>query len=216
MINPFKISVAAVLAASLLATPAYADKYVFYSDGHDYHKGQKYKNKHHRYDDNDRWGWRGRNYRSNYVRNVYVQQPYVQRAYYSEPTYSSVYCTNSYNPLGMLLGGAAGGVLGHQIGKGKGNTAATIGGAILGSAIGANALQQNCTEQVFQEVPLGTPVYWQSASNDEAYSFTPTRDYRTAGRYCREYQAASTVAGRRQQTYGTACMQPDGSWEVIN
>lgn len=36
------------------------------------------------------------------------------------------------------------------------------------------------------------------------------------GRYCREYQAVSKIAGTSQQTYGTACMQPDGSWEIIS
>lgn len=36
------------------------------------------------------------------------------------------------------------------------------------------------------------------------------------GRYCREYQSNVRVGGRIQQTYGTACMQPDGSWEVMN
>lgn len=36
------------------------------------------------------------------------------------------------------------------------------------------------------------------------------------GNYCREYQAVSIIAGRRQSTYGTACMQPDGSWQIRN
>ena len=36
------------------------------------------------------------------------------------------------------------------------------------------------------------------------------------GRYCREYTASSSIAGARQQTYGRACMQPDGSWEIIS
>lgn len=35
-------------------------------------------------------------------------------------------------------------------------------------------------------------------------------------RYCREYQSVSTIGGIRRQTYGTACMQPDGSWEIIS
>jgi hypothetical protein len=34
------------------------------------------------------------------------------------------------------------------------------------------------------------------------------------GRYCREYQTISKVGGASRQTYGTACMQPDGSWEI--
>jgi len=37
---------------------------------------------------------------------------------------------------GALLGGIAGGVLGHQIGSGRGNTAATIVGAVGGAAVG--------------------------------------------------------------------------------
>ena len=32
--------------------------------------------------------------------------------------------------------------------------------------------------------------------------------------YCREYQRTVTIGGKAQQTYGTACMQPDGSWRV--
>ena len=39
--------------------------------------------------------------------------------------------------------------------------------------------------------------------------------YNDEDRYCREYNATSTIGGRRQNTYGTACMQPDGSWEIM-
>jgi outer membrane lipoprotein SlyB len=42
---------------------------------------------------------------------------------------------------GMLLGAAAGGLLGNQIGGGSGRTAATIGGAALGGAVGSHAGQ---------------------------------------------------------------------------
>ena len=35
-------------------------------------------------------------------------------------------------------------------------------------------------------------------------------------RYCREYQSSARVGGLNQPTYGTACMQPDGSWEIIS
>jgi len=37
---------------------------------------------------------------------------------------------------GTVIGGIAGGVIGHQIGSGRGNTAATIVGALGGAAIG--------------------------------------------------------------------------------
>ena len=35
------------------------------------------------------------------------------------------------------------------------------------------------------------------------------------GGNCREYQSAVTIDGRPQQTYGLACLQPDGSWRIV-
>jgi hypothetical protein len=47
---------------------------------------------------------------------------------------------------------------------------------------------------------------------------TPTSEpYRTAdGQYCREYTTATHVGGVLQSSYGTACLQPDGSWRIVN
>ena len=36
----------------------------------------------------------------------------------------------------------------------------------------------------------------------------------TAKPYCREYTQKLTIAGKTQTGYGTACLQPDGSWEL--
>ncbi len=38
----------------------------------------------------------------------------------------------------------------------------------------------------------------------------------SSGRYCREYQSTVMVGGQPQQSYGTACRQPDGTWRVVN
>ncbi len=38
----------------------------------------------------------------------------------------------------------------------------------------------------------------------------------SAGNYCREYQSSSSIDGRPVPTYGTACMRPDGSWQIVN
>ncbi len=35
-------------------------------------------------------------------------------------------------------------------------------------------------------------------------------------KYCREYQSVTTVGGVRRSSYGTACLQPDGSWKMMN
>jgi hypothetical protein len=53
-----------------------------------------------------------------------------------------------------------------------------------------------------------------------SYDYPPPpwhdRDYRNSHlhgeRYCREYTTRARVGGHRQQTYGQACLQPDGSW----
>lgn len=34
--------------------------------------------------------------------------------------------------------------------------------------------------------------------------------------YCREYTKQAKIGGKMQEVYGTACMQPDGSWEIVS
>jgi hypothetical protein len=36
------------------------------------------------------------------------------------------------------------------------------------------------------------------------------------GQYCREYQGMLNIGGQQQPSYGTACLQPDGSWRLMN
>jgi hypothetical protein len=36
------------------------------------------------------------------------------------------------------------------------------------------------------------------------------------GQTCREYQGTAVVGGVSRQIYGTACLQPDGSWRIVN
>lgn len=36
------------------------------------------------------------------------------------------------------------------------------------------------------------------------------------GQTCREYQTTVTVGGQPQDTRGTACLQPDGTWRIVN
>lgn len=197
-----------ILVLSMAAGPAYADKYKYYG-----YPGNSYYGHHHWHNQN-RWAvWR----EPRVYNQVYVYEPPVvtTQTYYNQPVYSSIRCTNQVNPLGLLLGGAAGGVVGHQFGKGKGKVASTIAGAVLGSAVGTS-VSQRCTEEVFRTAPLGTPIVWQRPGYDDNYYVTATREFETEGRYCREYQAVATIGGRNQQTYGTACMQPDGSWEIID
>ena len=37
-----------------------------------------------------------------------------------------------------------------------------------------------------------------------------------SGQTCREYQTTVQVDGQWQPSYGTACLQPDGTWRMVN
>lgn len=37
-----------------------------------------------------------------------------------------------------------------------------------------------------------------------------------AEEYCREYTKTVSVGGGTEQAYGTACLRPDGSWEIVS
>lgn len=123
--------------------------------------------------------------------------------------------------IGQLLGGAAGAAVGSQIGDGKGRLAAIAAGTIIGVLVGgevgrsmdrADAL---CMDEALENAPDGSTVIW--ASDRHEYEVTPQQTFQTAdGSYCREYQANSSVGNDTVQTYGTACRQPDGSWQIVN
>jgi uncharacterized protein YcfJ len=50
--------------------------------------------------------------------------------------------TDNHRIAGTAIGAVAGGLLGHQVGGGKGKTLATVGGAVAGGYVG-NRVQKN-------------------------------------------------------------------------
>ncbi len=79
---------------------------------------------------------------------------------------------SGYNVPAALAGAVLGGVLGHQVGGGRGKDLATVGGAVAGAAIGANVgggTQQAATPNVqrCETVPSQSkPEFW-----DVTYNF---------------------------------------------
>ena len=75
------------------------------------------------------------------------------------------------NVGGAIAGALIGGVLGHQVGGGRGKDLATVGGAVAGGVIGANVGRNVSTTaerdvQRCETTPSGAPAYW-----DVAYRF---------------------------------------------
>ncbi|GEM_PF-1858349 len=61
----------------------------------------------------------------------------------------------------------------------------------------------------------GEPIRWNQGSHSGTVVVT-RQGQTTEGRPCREFQQEIIVGGQREQGYGTACMQPDGAWKMVN
>ena len=61
-----------------------------------------------------------------------------------------------------------------------------------------------------------TTITWNNQQTGNYGSVTPVQTYEPEpGRYCREFQQQVVIGGKQQDAYGTACRQPDGSWEIV-
>jgi surface antigen len=130
-----------------------------------------------------------------------------------------------------LMGAGIGGLIGSSIGHGDGRLAATGAGVFLGGLIGNELGRPSYYDE---------PRY-AAASSAYAYPYDmfPPGDsygggYRpnyvapptpvpmpviylddTVGNYCREFTQMVRIGNRMQESYGTACLQPDGSWHIV-
>ena len=127
--------------------------------------------------------------------------------------------------LGGLGGAVMGGLAGSQVGSGSGRLWATGAGVLLGTLVGselgksldkADMAYANQANQNAYDAPIGETISWNNPQSGNSGSVTPVRDgYSAGGRYCREYQQEIVVGGQRENAYGKACQQPDGSWEIV-
>ena len=127
--------------------------------------------------------------------------------------------------VGTLGGAALGGLVGAQFGGGSGRAITTavgiMGGALIGRGIGQEldradrARHAQTFHTALEHNRSGSMQRWQNPNNRTQGYVVPQRTYQTSsGGYCREYQTSISVGGQTQNGYGTACRQPDGSWEI--
>lgn len=124
-----------------------------------------------------------------------------------------------------VLGSLGGAVLGAGIAALAGGSPAAIvasglGGALLGGVVGHKLdardkqLAAQAAQRAFESSQTGEATAWNNPDTGNYGSVTPTRTYRADGTYCREYTQKIVIGGQAQQGYGTACRQPDGSWQI--
>lgn len=127
---------------------------------------------------------------------------------------------------GAVIGAVTGALLAGQVGEGGGKTAAAVVGGLVGAWAGRKVGDSmTASDQYHLErasttatsAPIGETIEWYNPETGHQGAITPTREGQTSsGRYCREYQQEVTIGGQTEQTYGQACRQPDGSWEIVN
>ena len=129
--------------------------------------------------------------------------------------------------IGAAVGAAVGGIVGAQVGDGTGQLVAVGAGVLLGALVGSEIGQsldkadQLYATKAYNEAidtsPTGTTTSWANPDSGNSGTYKPTQTYQTeSGQYCREFQQTITVGGETQDAYGTACRQPDGTWQIAN
>lgn len=144
--------------------------------------------------------------------------------------------------VATILGGAGGAALGAQFGKGNGKLVTTAIGTLLGAGIG-NSMGQSMERGDAAYYNQRRPVYteqhvyreeWREPRHEKRrwhrhnkpqrqYADVRVNEYayyeqepQVQQDYCREYTNNVKVGGRTQSSYGTACLQPDGSWKIVS
>jgi len=124
--------------------------------------------------------------------------------------------------LGGVLGAGAGAGIAALAGGGPGAiVGAAVGGALIGGFVGHKLdnrdkrLATQAATQAFERNATGQPSVWNNPDSGHSGSITPVKTYQLAsGQYCREYHQTITIGGEPQTSYGTACRQADGTWQI--
>lgn len=131
--------------------------------------------------------------------------------------------------VGTIFGALGGAAIGSQFGKGEGMIVGAVLGTFAGSMIGGSIGRQmderdkqyhaRTSAAALETAPDGQAMAWVNPNNGHSGSITPVRTYQkmqsNKSVYCREYQQAVEINGQKQNAYGTACRQPDGSWQIV-
>ena len=140
---------------------------------------------------------------------------------------SAIAESGSKETIAMFLGAALGGWGGSQIGKGRGQLAATGAGVLVGALIGRNlGLSLDRVDQIYatrnrhhslEYSKSGDRSGWRNPDTGNYGNTTPLNIFRgERNQYCREYQTEVIIGGHHHASYGTACRRSDGSWELVN
>ncbi len=129
--------------------------------------------------------------------------------------------------IGTGLGAVGGAVAGAQFGKGNGRIVTGALGALLGAGIGNSIgasldradmqYYQQAQQRALETAPPGQALPWSNPQSGHSGNIVAQAPYQNnSGQYCREFTNTINIGGQPQRGYGTACRQPDGSWQIVS
>jgi len=92
-------------------------------------------------------------------------------------------------------------------------------GALAGGSVGRrlDMYDEMQAQRALEYNRTGDATTWENPDSGKQVTFVPTETYqKDSGRYCREYRTQVEVGNDIEEAYGTACRQPDGSWEIVD
>ncbi|HLU65758.1 MAG TPA: RT0821/Lpp0805 family surface protein [Kofleriaceae bacterium] len=114
---------------------------------------------------------------------------------------------------GAATGAVAGGALGAAVGDETGLLIGAALGGLLGHEIG-RSIEEEDRRRMGRALELNRPARWHNPDTGTRYELEPTDSFERAGLPCREFRMEAEVGRDVEEVYGTACRQPDGSWEI--
>lgn len=130
---------------------------------------------------------------------------------------------NQNQTLGTLAGAVGGAAIGSAFGQGSGKVAAIAAGALvggflgnqIGAALDADSQRYNYQASV-SAMETGYPQQWQNPQAGTYGTVQPGPATYVNNRTCRPYTNTVFIDGQQQVARGTACRNPDGSWQVVS
>lgn len=124
--------------------------------------------------------------------------------------------------LGTVVGAAGGGLIAAAAGGGTGwIVAGSLLGGLAGGFVGHKLdardkrMAEEAAARAFEQSRTGQTSTWSNPDSGNSGSITPTQTYQLAsGQYCRRYTQTIRVGGEAQEASGTACRQADGTWAI--
>jgi surface antigen len=124
--------------------------------------------------------------------------------------------------LGTVVGAAGGGLIAAAAG---GGTGWIVAGSLLGGMAGGfvghklddrdRRMAEEAAARAFEQNRTGQTSTWSNPDTGHSGTITPTKTYQLAnGQYCRRYTQTIDVGGDPQEASGTACRRSDGTWEI--